>query len=238
MDNSSRTCRACGRFNISAIPQSQEVTNAEEKAKNLEKIKRFAKSVPFILGVILITVSATSTVFFNPSWDDILGLVIAGIHIVALWMLVFESSLSQTSYKATLVSLKLFRVSAVLAIVLFAVVYGLLAIGLLFALLRGIMFLLLLAFVVGIAFVLIKYYCIALLKILKDIQTRIELGGRIPMDSLNSFLVVSYILIALGVIQVIVGLANGQVLSSLLSVASSVGMLLCLLTLKRYEESL
>lgn len=239
-------------------------------------IKKLGSSARFILGCLLITVGSVSSIFFEFTLMNLLGLAFAMVHIVGLWLIVFDAFSSGDTYSMTLKALTLFKVSAVLTMILLIIVFGLAGITLLFATFSGIVFLFIFAVVGGIAYVVIKYYYLALFKVLNSIRERIYSGKNyLTLDGLGSFLTLSYIAIGLSIVMVLFGMAGvaeqqsvsvaqaisvdiyGNVteipggtgwfeagyadetgeswLGLLFTVINSVGMFLCLRTLKRFE---
>jgi len=202
--------------------------------KYIADLKRLASSVPFIVGCILITIGSFGSILFDYSWQNILGLAFAAVHIIALWLLVFESVNSPDSCSKTLTALSMFKVSAVLSLILICIIFGLTAILLLLSLMQGIMFLFIIGIVGGLGYVIIKYYFLALLKVLSSIRSRILSGKYSSLEGLGSFLVLSYIIIGINIIVLIIGLGTFSI-GLLFLLANSVGMILCLRTLKKFE---
>ncbi|MCL2202374.1 MAG: hypothetical protein FWB88_00325 [Defluviitaleaceae bacterium] len=248
-----RTCGACGTWNDS---QSDSTPVAQDY---LMEIKRLTRSVPFLLGCLLITVGTVGNIFFGFTWQNILDIAFATVHIAALWILVLEA-FSHTAYKKTLTALAMFKVSVVLNLILICIVFGITGIAVLFATMQGISFLFLLAIVGGIGYLIIKYFFLALLKVLNAIKERITTGKYTPLDGLGSFLVLSYIGIGVSVVNAFTSMfvdiyydtatyfppAAGMVINDttvepfvfswgiIFVIANGIGMVLCLRTLKRY----
>jgi len=245
-----RTCPACGAWNSQAkqIPEQKSISYDVE-------IKKYTSSASFIIGCSLITLGTASFIFGNSTWQNILGLAFAAVHVIGLWLLVFDGFSSEDSYSKTLTALKLFKLSAVLSLILICIVFGVLLITVLITILRGITALLVLAIIGSIGYVLIRFYYMALFKILNSIRARIETDKFFPLEGIGSFLVLSYILIAVALLGVLISVIQYTVatpvvtaisaataqpgtfaLSVMLSIMSNIGMLLCLRTLKRYSD--
>jgi len=197
-------------------------------------LKRLASSRPFIIGCILITLGTMGSILFDQSWQTVLGLAFAAVHIIALWLLVFESVNSQDSYKKTLMALSMFKVSAVLSLILVCLVFGLTGIVLLLSLMQGIIFLIIIGILGGLGYVIIRYYYLALFKILNSIRLRVLSGKYSSLEGLGSFLILSYIAIGIAVVVFIfeIGAFSPGLLFALIN---SAGMILCLRTLKKFE---
>ena len=229
-------CAFCGAWNSLKSQESQDNNSQYDVASETAiLINRYATSALFILGCVLITLGNLGAAAANPSWYVLLGTAFALVHIIGLWMIVTEALSSSSSLSKTLKSLTLFRISAILIMVLTCIVFGFLAITLLFTVMSGIEFLLFIAIVGGVAYLMVRFYFLALLKVLDCIRDRIHSGKYSPLEGLGSFLVISYIAIALSVIMVFI--ENGAVtLSTLFTILNSIGMLLCLRVLKRFDE--
>jgi len=258
-----RACRACGTWN-SESGQSPKPSSPQPQV-SLQDVKPFTTSLLFILGCLLITIGTVGSIFVEFTWLNLLGLAFAMVHIIGLWLLVFDGFSSDASYSKTLTALSMFRVSAILTMILFCIAFGIMGIGVLFAMLRGIAFLFIIAVAGGIAYVLVRYYFLALLKVLDGIRSRIESNKFVPLEGINSFLVFSYILIGLSILDSILGMAgtytpqhvhvtsgihvdtqfvvyDAVVQGGAFSVGivfviiNSIGMILCLRTLKRFDN--
>ena len=154
MGGSNRTCPSCGTWNSSQVEQNREQATVDYSAK----IKRLALSVPFILGCVLITAGAIGGIFVEFTWLNLLNLTFAAVHIVGLWLIVFDSS-------KTLAALTMFRISAILTMILICILFGILVFVTLSVTLRGFAFLFVLAIIGGTGYLLIRYYFLALLKV-------------------------------------------------------------------------
>ena len=240
MDKGKRTCVACGTWNSPRELDVQKPADASSPNQDLsyyaKNIKRLVLSIPFILGCLLITAGNIGSAFSDFSWLNLLDLAFAVVHIIALWLIVFEACSSKQSYSKTLVALSMFKVSAVLSLVLFSIVFGLLALAMLFAIFRGITFLFIIAIIGGIGYVLIKYYFLALLSVLKGIRLRIITNKFVPLDGLDSFLLISYILIGLSIILELFDAAGSFSPGILFAIINGIGIILCLRTLKRIDD--
>jgi len=200
-------------------------------------IRKHVLSIPFILGCLLITGGVAAGVWVDSSWASILGAVFAAVHVIALWLMVADAAKTNTNHAKTLTALSMFKFSAVLSMLLIIIVYGLLLLAVLTSFMSGFAFLFLLALIGGIGFVLIKFYYLALFNVLNAIRYRLSQQKYAPLDGLDSFLVVSYILIILGLIMSLVPTFGEDVSFAplIIAIANGVGMILCLKTLKRYE---
>jgi len=167
-------------------------------------IKDFTVSVSFILGCLFITVGSFGGVLFDLSWLSLLGLAFAMVHIIGLWMLVFFAS----EESMVLYALRLFRISAVLAMVLFCIMLGIIVISVLFSAFLGIVFLFVLGIFGGIGYLLVKHYFLALLGVLDGIRTRVETGEFAPLTGLSSFVIASYVLIGFNIVQSVFSMAG------------------------------
>ncbi|MCL2573455.1 MAG: hypothetical protein FWE34_02755 [Defluviitaleaceae bacterium] len=233
-------CRACytrvstGIQKLSADSESGQIAEYYSK-----KIIPLALSIPFIFGCLLITLANIAGVLYGFSWLGMIDLAFAAVHIIALWLIIFEArGTNKFYYSKTLVALSMFKISAVLSLVLFSISFGLIGLALLFAMLRGIAFLLLIAIVGGIGYVLIRHYFLALFKVLNGIRARITTNQFVPLEGLGSFLFISYILIGLSIAESIVGIfgIGGPLsLGILFTITNGFGMILCLRVLKRID---
>jgi len=225
-----------------------------------ERFKDLAKSKSFVLGCALITVGTIGSFLAYVTWQTVLGTAIAMIHITALWIIVAESLLSSFHIK-TLFALSMFRLSAKLSIVVISIGLGTAMLGLLFSFMNGLLFLIFFAVIGGIGYVIIKYYLLALLKVLDSIRDRLEADKLNDLTGLGSFLVMSYVIIGISIISIlllfiipnyseaifvwdydyqtfvqeVVFVDTNPGWEALFTVANSVGMLLCLRTLKKFD---
>jgi len=238
-----RTCVACGAWNSpSSLGDDPKVSTYEEfldgKASEYGKtLKSLASGKTFILGCLLITVGVVGSVFVDFTWLNILGLAFAAFHVVGLWMLVGESFVSESSCKMTLAALSMFKISAILSLVLICIIFGLTGIAVLFSIHMGIAVLIMLAIIGGIGYVLVKFYFLALLNVLSGIRERISTNKIAPLTGLDSFLVMSYIMIG---INIVAGFGDGMLATdsswgAAFSIANGIGMLLCLRVLKKFD---
>ena len=249
-------CSACGTWNSPRQSGDSHVTQqgvhadhsaSMGQADYLTEFKRLSKSTFFVLGCLLITIGTLGGIFFNLTWQNILGIAFATIHLAALWMLVFEAS-SNTDYSKTLNALTMFKVSAVISMILSGIIFGASVLVLLLVTMPGFFFLITIAIVGGIGYLIIKYYFLALLKVLDGIKQRITTGNYAPLEGLGSFLVLSYISIGFSILIAFTGMVGIFDLHNLVNLppsvflwrtmlifANSIGMLLCLRTLKRFE---
>ena len=232
-----------------------------EQINFLAEIKQLTKNFGFILGCLLITVGALGGSLLNFTWLSILDIAFAAIYITALWILVF-AAFSDTAYTKVLTALSMFRVSAVLTMVLVCILFALLAIvGFSAAMGGGLLFVLVFVICGGIGYILIRYYFLALLKVLSGIKERIITGTYSPLKGLRPFLLVSYISIAASIIISLVSIdaiihpqnatetillinlinaantdASVAIGGFIFLVAYSAGIILCLRTLKKFEN--
>jgi len=210
----SRTCSSCGTWNAPDSTEAQgqpgvQETNAStpvifEAKGYLPEMKRLATSIPFIAGCLLITIGTITDTLLDFSGLSILGLAFALVHIIGLWLLVLESAFSPTSYTKTLTAFSMFRVSAILSLILLCIVFGITGIAFLFATLSGIGFLFIFALLGGLGFLIIKFYFLALLKVLDGLRERVTSNKYVPLEGLGSFLILSYISIGISVISAVV----------------------------------
>jgi len=196
VSTSNRICRACGTW------QSQEVQLEQEPVLYELDIRKYTSSAAFILGCLLITAGTIGGAISDLSWSSILGLAFASLYIIGLWILVFDGP--------TLTALSLFKVSAVVSMVWLCITFAITGFALLFSVMMGFAFLFLLAIVGGLGYVLVRYYFLALFKVLDSIRIRIETNRFIPLDGLGSFLLFSYVLIAISIINEILTLVESQ----------------------------
>ena len=240
--NGARVCGVCSSWGAERGPSPPRGASFSALSANIPykqsidytiKLKSLARGIPFITGCILITLAAIAAAMANPSFMGMLDLAIAGVHIVALWLLVFESFASSDSCKKTLTALLMFRVSAILSMVAAGIVLGGFGLMLLVVTMQGIGFVLLFAIVVLIGYIYIKYYFLALLKMLTAIRVRIESGQHEPLDGLNSFAILAYIGVAIGTISALI--ENFTLLGIISFFSYAGGIFLCISVLRRFE---
>lgn len=117
----------------------------------------------------------------------------------------YDGFSSDESYANTLTALNMFKVAAIIIMVLLGIVLGISGFALLFSYMSGIFFLFILAFVGGIAFLIIKFYFLALFGVIGGIRDRIYNRKFAPLEGLNSFVMLSYIGIAATLILTLFG---------------------------------
>ena len=202
---------------------------------NSFRVKESSKSILFLLGCILITLCDFGGIFVDRSWLTILDLAFSLVYITALWMLIIEARMMGSSM--ALKALFLFKISAVFSLIFLCISFGIIAIGILLGFFRGITFLLLIGFVGGIAYVIIKYYFLALLKVLDGVRMRITRSEDEPLDGLDSFLIISYIGIAISTVLAFVNWDGINNLELIFTITGNFGLFLCLHVLKRFSEA-
>jgi len=159
-------CDVCGAWNSpnpseGQNPQSSSGTFIPDCDGNqqIKEIRVLVSSVPFIIGSVLLTIGAVGNALTNVTWLSVLDLAFAAVHITGLWFLVFEAVRRPSSCTKTLTALTMFKVAAVLFMVLVCILFGAAGIVLLLAIMRGAALLFILAVFGGIGFLLIKFYC-------------------------------------------------------------------------------
>ena len=225
-------CPSCGTKNSPGAGRNQSKPLDAER-DYLASAKKLTKSVAFVLGCVLITAGTAGGVFVDFTWLNIVGLAFALVHIVGLWMLVFEAG--RPGYEWTLTALSLFKIAAILAMILICIVVAITFLAVLFAVLSGFLFLLLLGAIVGFGYVLVKFYFLALLNVLDGIRICITTNKIIQLEGLTSFMVISYIMIAVSVFVALYGIAEAP-WGFLFTLAQNAGILLCLRMLNRFDE--
>ena len=201
---------------------------------NSFRTKESTKGNFFVLGCLLITIGSFSSIVVDHNWLNILDLAFALVYITALWMLVIEARMMGSTM--ALKALSLFRISAILSMVFLCIYFGIIGFSMLFGFFRGFTFLLLLGLVGGIGYVTIKYYFLALLSVLDGLRIRITENEQEPLEGLDSFLLLSYIGIAISIILAIFNTDGITNMIFILTLTRNLGLLLCLHVLKRFSE--
>ena len=189
-------------YNTQELPsQSSDFLTAQpteaEQINFLAEIKQLTKSPGFIWGCLLITVGVLGINLLDFTWLSILGLAFAATYITALWILVF-AAFSDTAYPKLLTALSVFRVYAIVTMVLACIFFALTAfMGFLVAVGGGFLFGLIFVMYCGLAYILIKYYYWALLQVISSSKERIITSKYTPLKGAKSFLLISYISIAI-----------------------------------------
>jgi len=172
------------------------------------EITYLARSPVFVLGCILITVGTVGGIFFDFSWLSFLDIAFAAVHITGLWILILGAFSRTPNESNILTALSMFKVSAVLSMILTGIVFAIAGITLLFATMQGVLFLFFLAIVGGIGYAIIRYYFLALLSVLNAIKHRVTTGNYTPLDGLGSFVLLSYIGIAISIFTSLASMAG------------------------------
>jgi len=236
LNNGNLLCDMCGNENV---PFTGDVDY-------IKKMKDLITSAPFIMGCVLITLGTLGSVFLLPWWMGLLEAAFSAVYIVALWLMVYEALFSRRrKIDKTLLALKLFKIAALLTLVIMVVVFAATMVevipgsmygGLFAAMVAAYIFIFVLiilaAFGLGI-FLAVMLYIRPLFKVLKAIERRITLRQHAPLDGLNLFTVFSLV----GVVSAfILALADNQAMEGLLFVIfNGVGMVLCLYTLRKFN---
>ncbi|MCL1845350.1 MAG: hypothetical protein FWF77_05560 [Defluviitaleaceae bacterium] len=197
------TCGACGTWNSqygdvgeAPAPQAQDI-HTDFSAE----IKRHAKSVRFILGCLLITFGTFGAVFFDFTVQGIASVSTAMIHVVALWIVVYDAVFSPETSRKTLTALSMFKVSAVISLIFAVIVFGILGLAFLFATLSGFIFLFFFAIIGGVGYLVFRYYFLSLLRLLDALKERLTTGRYASLGEAEPFLIMSYIGIGVSVIS-------------------------------------
>jgi len=198
-------------------------------------ITAHALSVPFVLGCLLLTVGTIGVNLIHISWLTAVNLTLVMIHIIALWLIIFEAHSTKKVYSKTLVALKMFKISAILNLVSFVVSFGLFGFDVLFYLSNILQVILILGAIGGMAYVLVKYYFIAMFKVLDCIRFRMLTNSYAPMEELGSFLAISYIGLGLTVVSALFSAESIVSPNAIFTMISSIGTLLCLYVLRHIE---
>ena len=176
-----------------------EINNTAREIPDSCNIKNFTLTARFIFGCLLITVGTAGGIFFDFSWFNLIGFVFSIVYIAALWLLVIDGFSPDESCAKSLRALSMFKLSAVLSMIMMCIAFVLTGIALLFSM-SGFAFLFIFAVGGGIGYLLVKFYYFALFSILDGIRSRIETRCYSPLDGLWSFLMISYVLIAVSVV--------------------------------------
>jgi len=211
------TCKHCGTMN-------EQTMDARIQQDFLTKAIQLARSIPFLLGVVLITGSMAARLVFIFSWFLVVDAAFAGIYIVALWMTIFAKPLP---------ALSLFRIAAIVNLVLLAINLGVQFLSVLFTAMPGFAFILFIAVIGGIGWIIIKYYFLALLNVLNSIRLRITENRFIPLEGLGSFFALSLVSIVLGIGISLFGVGYSP--AWIFAITHGVGVFLCLCVLKSFE---
>ena len=179
-----------------------------ESSGFMELLREYGTGGIFFLGFILYAVGNILSILINFSAFSIFSLGILALPVIGLWML-YNAVKSPYPAAGLLTSMTLFKVAAIIGLVLLCILLGLVAlfglgviagfgyfmggeIGLLILLIFG---------VIVTGFVLwIKFYYIALLNVLKSIREGIMYGGVAEIKGAGSFVVLSFISIGLSII--------------------------------------
>ena len=178
------------------------------------KIRTLAKSLPFVAGCALLTIGTVGDIFIDLSWLSAFGLLFAAVHLGALWLLVYDAMFASTSHTKILTAMSMLKFSTVVVIVGICIIFGLLGLATLFDIMPGMVTLLLLGLCIGIPYVIIRYYCLALLNVLSAIKQRIETEQYVELEGLESFVVFSYISVAIAIITALANLIGLQPLTA------------------------
>jgi len=212
----------------------------------IKKMKDLVTGFPFIMGCLFITLGTLGNAILLPWWMGILELAVSAIYIVALWLMVYEAAFSpRRKIDRTLLALRLFKIAAVLALIMvvlsFIVVmasmvpylsYG----GLLAGMVAAYVFVLLLIVLAALGlgtYAAVMLYIRPLFKVLDGIKWRIKLCEYAPLDGLTLFTVFTFLGMIYGVV---ITITNNQAAEGLLFVIfNCIGLILCLYTLRKFR---
>ena len=85
-----------------------------------ERLHSFAGSNLFLIAIVLITLGTLANIFMTFSWFSIFTLLFAALPLTAFWLL-YGAAKSAKSTKSTLASMTLFKVEAIIGLVLLSI---------------------------------------------------------------------------------------------------------------------
>jgi hypothetical protein len=181
----------------------------------IEHLHTQGRSGLFLTGIILFSAGTLFTIFASFSALSIISLLLAALPITGFW-LIFAASKSPRLPEKTLPALTLFKIYTIFWLVVvglvalaFLIFFGLAFIGL--AEFGGggeLAVLLIMFFLTAVVFaVIIAFYYVPILRIIGSIRRNILHNAMEPLRGVLPFTVVAIILVSLGILGALVGLA-------------------------------
>jgi len=265
-DSIADASRFCGNCGSSVSNTHSKVTPS--KAGFIGRLHSYGCSRMFFIGSILYSAGVLS-LLLNFSLFAIVQLITAVLSVIGVWM-VYSASKSPKTPESSLVGLTLFKVAAIIGLVIFCI-------SLVPVIFSGwemlisddwggaLIALSFIAFAIIIA--LFVFYYVALFNVLKSIREGVNNNNVREIKSCGSFVILSFISIGLRIIQDLIFLSmraamdammfellreipseyrglvssllpNFDTLPILLSLASSVGLIILVVTLKQFADSI
>jgi len=280
-------CSGCGAELVKPVTENTAVS--EDGNKFVERMHQYGSSTLFFVGCILFTAGTalglvTSLRFFN--FFSPIFIAWSVLPVIGVWI-IYSASINPQPQERTLTALTIFKVITMIMIVLTCIGFGLAGlgglIGLIASVASGEAFIIVTVFIVlaitiAIAALYLRFYLIALNRVITSIRDGIYTGYSREIRGAGSFTVWSYVIIGFSILGSLLsfalfglggfmdefinyfnqGFAEGfyesagivpdfdlasfmppfGMLSLLVSLASSVGMILLIATLGRFAESL
>jgi len=243
------------------------------------RMRHYGSSNLFLVGSIMYSIGVLG-LFFHFSAITIFSLALALLPIIGIWMF-YAASKSSVSPVGVYPGITLFKVVAVIGLVLFCIALGLVVLFGVIMLIGGAflsdfmggggaivaaMFFVLLI-IVALFIVWIKFYYIALLNVLKSIREGVQSNSNREIKGFTSFMILSFISLGFAILGNLITLAVSATIDrfyaellreipsefrgafagflpsinpvpSILSLVSSVGLILLIVVLKQFVDSL
>lgn len=258
-------CADCGA-EIIAPKQAAILEQAKPNNHFLEILYKHGAGTMFLIGCILYTIGSIVSIFLTSlSVINVISIPLVVLPVIGVWLM-YITSVKKISSNGVLWALTLFKIPAVITLVAFCILLGLTAIGMLFSLFNSFGAFLIFGIGGGIFFLLVKFYSLALLKIIKSIRNCIVYNPTREIISVGTFVVISCIMIGFDVVLNLIGLfaspaintvtqnatelagGFGEIasdaipfigvhgLGALLRIASAIGMLLLIIALRKFSK--
>jgi len=260
-----KTCADCGAEMVNS-KQAAILEQAKPINQFIEILYEHGSGLLFLFGCILYTSGGVISVFLVPlSFINIISIPLVALPVIGVWMM-YITSVRKASTDGVLRALTLFKIPAVVTLVIFCILLGLMAIGMLFSLFSSFLAFLIFGIGGGIFFLIVKFYSLALLNVIKSIRDCIVFERMREITGVKTFVIISYIMIGFELLRNIIGLfwnppidavaqnaaelaggfgemaseaisfGGAQGLVALLGLVNSMGMLLLIIALRKFTK--
>ncbi|MCL2168661.1 MAG: zinc ribbon domain-containing protein [Defluviitaleaceae bacterium] len=174
----------------------------------IQNLHSFGSSTLFLIGVILFTGAGFISLLVNFSLTGIFNLAMFALPAIALWLIYVASKQPRLPEKV-FTSLTLYKVYAIIILVVFCMILGSVAIVWIIGMIAGVGFgaggavvvvFITGAIVIGIMVLFLVFYFVAALRIINGVRHGLATNTFAPLRGVTPFIVISWILVGFGVI--------------------------------------
>jgi hypothetical protein len=219
-ENTANFCTSCGTQQTPTT--APVVSTATQSATGFTALlHKHVAGGPYFIGLVLLSVGTVIPMLSAFSFFGLIGYAIGLLPIIGYWFIFYAAQSPQVPDRS-LTGLTLWKVSAVIALVLFCIVFGVVTILALLALLGGgiaveffggggavlVVVLVLYLIYAAVSIAWIKFFYIAMLNVVRSIREGVITGSCAEIKGVGSYTILSFIFLGFSLLGNLISLTT------------------------------